>query len=274
MSWFLGRARLPPETTTDNHGSAGASPSQRTPTRPRQRHSTRWPQSPARSAAPDRTIFIAAPRPVAATLPVRAVHQDLERLLVVAVHGHPQRQQQRLERDRRVPRPLVAGPAGGRRRCPGGPAGRSSAPSSASRVRKPSFKPDGVPLGAEPAQVLRAERFELRPGPTAQSRSSRSPGRLLEPHTSTSSKKCRTSPDTGYQFVCVTTCGSVTRLPWASVSVYCSVVGVVLAALAVVEGVRHRVVGPVRQVHAGELAEAWRSSSARSGRTRGCRARS
>jgi len=47
-------------------------------------------------------------------------------------------------------------------------------------------------------------------------------GTLLEPHTSTSSKKCWTSPETVYHRVWVTVRVLVTVFPWASRSVYVS----------------------------------------------------
>lgn len=44
-------------------------------------------------------------------------------------------------------------------------------------------------------------------------------GMLLDPHTSTSSKKCCTSPDTAYQCVLVTVRERPTSFPLASFSV-------------------------------------------------------
>lgn len=48
-------------------------------------------------------------------------------------------------------------------------------------------------------------------------------GTLFDPHTSTSSKKCCTSPETVYHRVCVTVRVFVTVFPCASCSVYVSV---------------------------------------------------
>ena len=48
-------------------------------------------------------------------------------------------------------------------------------------------------------------------------------GTLFDPHTSTSSKKCSTSPDAGHHRVRVTVRVFVTVFPWASRSVYVSV---------------------------------------------------